>query len=200
MANKLQKTVSIEEAKGVYTWSLVGTYPFTDNNGVVNVSQIGGKLNLKDLSSPIVSFDATGDFSNYTLPGNVTINTVKIDDATISSSGIDWNIAFSGLGAQYVIYDLGEPTVDGTEDEADVRIVLSNMDGNASNSGVEIGSASGYLAFGDLFETRVEPIQLTYKSSGVYGFSTTQVFTYTNGDNTITFNGLGGEVQKDGSN
>ncbi len=199
IANKVQETVSVEEAKGIYTWSLIGTYPFTDSNGVVNVSQIGGKVNLKNLSSPIVSFDATGDFSNYTLPGNVTVNSVKIDDATISSSGIDWNIAFSGLGAQYVIYDLGEPTVDGTEDEADVRIVLSNMDGNASNGGVEIGSASGYLAFGDLFETRVEPIQLTYESSGVYGFSTTQVFTYTNGDNTITFNGLGGKVQKVGS-
>jgi len=200
LANSLQEVVDIEDTNGIYTWSLDGTYPFSDDNGVVNVSQIGGRVNLKNLRSPIVSFDATGDFSNYTLPGNVTVQSVQIDDATISSSGIDWNIAFSGLGAQYVIYDLGEPTVDGTEDEADVRIVLTNMSGEASNSGVEIGTASGYLAFGDLFDTRVEPIELTYESSGVYGFNTNQVFTYTNGDNTITFNGLGGKVQKVGSN
>ncbi|MEA1915854.1 MAG: hypothetical protein U9N30_11150, partial [Campylobacterota bacterium] len=193
------KDVNVSSNEGIYTWSLSGQYPFVDSNGTVQVSSLGGTLNLKNIRSPIVSFDAQGDFSQYTLPGNVSVDTVAIDDATISRSGIDWNIIFSGLDAQYVIYDLGEPTVEGTEDEADVRIVLSNMDGSAGDSGVEVGSASGFLAFGDLFETRVEPIELTYESSGTYGFNTSQVFTYSSGDNIITFNGLGGTVQKVGS-
>jgi hypothetical protein len=198
-ASGLKEVVDIKNNDGIYSWSLSGEYPFTDSNGVVRVSGISGIVNLKKLTSPIVSFDASGDFSQYTLPGNVTLQTVQIDDATISKSGIDWHLAFSGLGASYVIYDLGEPTVDGTEDESDVRIVLTNADGNASNSGVEIGSASGFLSFGDLFDQKVEPIQLTYESSGVYGFSTTQVLTFTSADNIITFNGIGGKVQKIGS-
>lgn len=186
--------------EGILSWSLSNSYTLlTDANGTVSAAAISGTININELLNPIITFDATADFSAYTmsLPASANIQSIKIDDATISRSGLDWNLILEGINAQYVIYDMGNPTTDGTLDADDVSIVLNNASATIGSSGVSIGSAAGSLNFGKLFQSSVEPISLVY-SSGGYTFSTEQTLSYTYEGNSVELSGISGTIQKVG--
>ena len=178
--------------KGVYSWSLSNAHTLVkDNDGNVTVNGIGGVVDLQDFSSPRIVFSATADFSNYHFDaGHIEIAT--LEDAKISSSGIDWNLVISGAGTEVTILDLG------TKDE-DVRLELANVGGTISNAGANITGADGILYFGALFNGNVDPITLSYdEGSSSYSFSTPQVLTYKHGDDAVVLNGLSGVVSRDG--
>ena len=191
--SKSKDVTVVETKKGVYKWSLQNTHKLIeDDKGYVNVESIGGTIDLNNLLSPIIVFNADADFTHYTI-GTVNLGSVSVEDATISREGIDWNMYMQGASANFTILDLGSKS-------EDVRVELFNVDGHASSSGnVGVDSADGKLFFGMLFDGDVQPINLTYDSAGKYSFSTTQNFTYSNGDNSIILNSPSGSVEKVGS-
>ncbi|WP_331774390.1 hypothetical protein [Sulfurospirillum sp. 1612] len=191
-----QNISDTQTQKGIYKWSLQSSHTLLQDennaNKYVSVTSISGTIDLNNLLNPIITFDAAADFTHYQI-GTATLGHVTLDDATISREGIYWNMAFEGAAVELTILDLG------TRSE-DVRIELSNIDGHASSSGSGgIDQADGRLYFGKLFDGNVEPIALTYQSSGTYSFSTNQVFTYKKGDNSVVLSGVSGIVKKVGS-
>ncbi len=187
--------------EGVFSWSLSNTYNLiSDSNGVARAEAISGSINLNELINPVITFDAIADFTNYnmSLPASVSVDSIKIDDATISKNGIDWNLILEGINAQYVIYDMGSPTTQGTLDTDDVSLVLNDANATVGSSGVSIGSAAGTLNFGLLFKNSVNPIEILYSSEG-YTFSTEQTLSFTYEGNSLELSGISGTISKVGS-
>jgi len=179
--------------KGIYRWSIPNTRNLTfDDKGYVVVSSMGGTIDLNNLLSPIVTFDASANFDEYEL-GSVNPGTVSIEDATISKSGVNLNMFVQGMQAEFTILDLGSKN-------DDVRIELFNIDGSLNSQGEGgVDNVDGTLFFGKLFDGDVEPITLSYQENGHYSFNTSQVFTYTKDDNSIVLSGLSGDVRKIGN-
>ncbi|MBS9782574.1 MAG: hypothetical protein KGV43_02090 [Arcobacter sp.] len=191
---------SIKE--GVFSWKLSNSYTLIEDDNVnVKVKNISGSIDLSELSNPIITFDASADFSSYTmsLPANANIRSVKLDDATISKNGIDWNLILEGINASYVIYDMGQPTVEGTIDKDDVSIVLNNANASVGSNSISVGSAAGTLNFGKLFKNKVEPIAISYANDG-YTFSTNQSLSFSYEGNALELSGISGTIKKVGSN
>ncbi len=193
LGKEIQKTVN-EVKKGIYKWSLTSPHNLTsDSKGYVVVSDMGGTIDLNNILDPTIVFNADANFQNYNLGENISVETVKVDDATISKSGVDWNMYIQGLKADFTILDLG------TKNE-DVRIELFNVDGTLSSQGTNgIQNADGKLFFGKLFNGNIEPITLEYQNNGHYSFQTDQVFTYSKGENKVVLSGLSGSVKKIGA-
>jgi len=184
--------LSALDTSGIYSWSLQNEHTLlADDNGHVSVNEMQGVINLEDLTHPIIIFGAVADFSQYTFPVG-HLESATLEDAKISRAGIDWNLMISGAGTEVTILDLG------TKDE-DVRLELANVGATISNTSASITNADGILYFGKLFEGDVDPITLSYVEAGHYTFSTPQVFTYKDGDNTVVLSGLSGAVVKEGS-
>lgn len=175
----------------VYDWQLQNQHQLIeDENGSVTVVRAAGTINACDFDNPIITFNAQADFSDYYF-ANVQFGDVTLSDATISKEGIDYNLAFTGAATEITILDLGGR-------DSDVWLELSNVDGHVNNGEAGIGQADGVLYFGELFEGRVDPVDLTYRDSGLYTFSTNQIFTYRHGQHSVVLSGLAGEVQQVG--
>ena len=180
------------EVPGEYSWSLQDQHTLiNDDNGQVTVDGMQGHISLDDLTNPVIVFGAEADFTHYEFPVG-HLESATLEDAKISRSGIDWNLVVTGAGTEVTILDLG------TKDE-DVRLELANVGAKISNTSASITAADGILYFGKLFDGDVDPVTLTYSEEGRYTFSTPQVFTYKDGDNSVVLSGLSGEVLKVGS-
>ncbi|NOX15829.1 MAG: hypothetical protein GXP61_07385, partial [Epsilonproteobacteria bacterium] len=179
--------------KGVYDWSLAGTYNFlNDSNGVVPVTNIGGTIDLSDWTNPVIVFHTTADFTNYHLADFLSLGVVEVTRAQIQKTKIDWNVEVSNASADFKILELGAGEND------DVRVELRNISGSASSSGGSVSGADGTLYFGKLFNDNKQ-IGLTYHTSDSglrsYGFSFSEDIVYKKDDNNfITFRGLSGDV------
>ncbi len=180
----------IQDFNGIYTWNLSSSHNFlSDGNGSIMVSNIGGEVNLKSLINPIIDFHTTADFSNYTLEGFNFDALVEVEKATISKSGIKWNLALKNASTDFTVLDLG------TEDE-DVRVALFNINASTGSSGSQISSAAGTLFLGNkLFDANVEPITLAY-DGGKYTFSSTQTLNYTYENTSLKIINPTGSIKK----
>ncbi len=191
---KYSQNLAIALKRGKYSWSLEGSHDLiSDGDKKVIIDGIGGEIDLKSLSNPIINFHASADFTQY-LSEFSALGTVALEDAKISKDGIDWNFTLQNAGAEFTILDLG------TRDE-DVRAEISNLNAHAGSESAGVDSANGKLYFGKLFDGTVEPISLYYSNEGIYTFETSQILTYKKSDTTIVFSGISGSVEKqsDGS-
>jgi len=180
----------IQNFDGIYTWNLANSHNFlSDGNGSITVSNIGGEVNLKSLLNPIIDFHTTADFSGYSLEGFSFDALVEVEKATISKSGIEWNLSISNASTDFTVLDLGTK-------EQDVRVELFNIDASTGSSGSEISSAAGTLFLGNkLFDGVVNPITLAY-DGGKYTFSSTQILTYTYQNTILKIVNPTGSIQK----
>jgi len=179
--------------KTKYTWQVANTNTIIhDTNGSVTERSISGRVDLDDLKNPFIVFNAEADFSDYTLPTGTEGN-VTLEDAKISSNGIDWNHQFA--------QDIYEVTVweRGTKDE-DVRLELAKADGVVSNLSHNINGVDGIVYFGTLFEGVSEPIALEKMADGSYDFNanSNKTFTYKDGNDSIVLTGLSGKITEHG--
>ncbi len=190
---------SINDSKGIYTWNLQNEHTLLKDSetSYVTVSKIGGTVNLKNLTDPIIVFDANASFENYQSDlGN--LGNVQIREATISKSGIAWNLIINGASAEHTIYDYNSGNVNDN-----VRVELSDINGHVSNTDAGISNAKGILYFGKLFTNAEEgqsvaPVTLTYADS-VYSFNTDQVLSIKKDANTsITLSRISGSISKNG--
>jgi hypothetical protein len=190
---------AINSTKGIYTWNLQNEHTLLKDSSTsyVTVSQIGGTVNLKNLTDPIIVFDANASFEHYQSElGN--LGNVQIRKATISKSGIAWNLMITGASAEHTIYDYNSGNINDN-----VRVELSDINGHVSNTSAGITNAKGILYFGKLFTNAeegqsVEPVTLTYSNS-IYSFSTDQVLSIKKDANTsITLSGISGTLSKNG--
>ena len=186
----------LKKYDGLYTWSLDNSYKLIKKSETqyVSVSEIGGTVNLKDLTNPIIVFDANASFNNYeTEYGD--LGNVALRDATISRDGLKWNIIFEGASAKYIIYDYAT----GSNDD-NVRVELANVSGHFSDTSAGITNADGVLYFGKLFQdkntgNKLEPIQLHKASNGSISFETSQIINYKkDADNEVTLSGIKGKI------
>ncbi len=178
------------ELKGIYTWDLAGQHTFLSNGSdSILVSGIGGEVNLKNLTDPIIDFHAMADFSNYNLEGFNFDAEVKVEKAKISKSGIDWNLSISNGSTDFTVLDLGAK-------EEDVRVELFNINASTGSSGTELNSAAGTLFLGNqLFEGNVAPITLAYDGSK-YTFKSTQTLKYSYENTSLEIINPEGSISK----
>lgn len=153
-----------------------------DTMGSVNVSQLGGELHLKEISNPMVQFDAAGAINGYM---GISLPTVSISQAKISRAGIDLNLRVSGEES-FTIVEMGGDT-------HDVRLVVSGSVGGGVNGVSADGNATLY--WGDLFPD-APPVALNKTANG-YSFALNTPISYRKGVQQIAFSGLRGDLSRD---
>jgi hypothetical protein len=178
---------------GVYKWGLTGSHNFlNDTNGVVEVSNLGGLIDINDWLNPLVTFHTTADFTNYNFSDNLNLGIADVTNAEITKTQIKWNVTLQNARANFTILEMGNGAND------DVRVELRNINASANNSGGSLNGADGTLFFGKLF-TGNKQIGLTYQTSEgglkTYGFSFNEDIIYKKDDhNFVTLKSPSGEL------
>ena len=178
---------------GVYEWGVDGSHNFlNDDNGVVEISNLGGLIDINNWLNPLVTFHTTADFTNYNFSDNLNLGVADVTNAEIRKTEIRWNVTLQNARANFTILELGSGAND------DVRVELKNINADANNGGGSLNGADGTLYFGKLF-TGNKQIGLTYQTSEgglkTYGFSFNEDVVYKKDDNNfITLKSPSGEL------